>query len=53
MTTVYFIRHAEPDYTNHSDAERPLSYPLLRSNLWICRISADSASNAMDCEIYI
>ncbi len=25
MTTVYFIRHAEPDYTNHNDRERPLT----------------------------
>ncbi|MGC6177625.1 histidine phosphatase family protein [Lacrimispora sp. 38-1] len=25
MTTIYFIRHAEPDYTNHSDAERQLT----------------------------
>ncbi len=25
MTTVYFIRHAEPDFTIHNDMERPLS----------------------------
>lgn len=25
MTTIYFIRHAEPDYTNHNDRERPLT----------------------------
>jgi len=25
MTTVYFVRHAEPDYTNHNDRERPLT----------------------------
>ena len=25
MTTIYFIRHAEPDYTNHNDMERPLT----------------------------
>lgn len=25
MTTVYFIRHAEPDYSNHNDRERPLT----------------------------
>lgn len=25
MTTVYFVRHAEPDYTNHNDIERPLT----------------------------
>lgn len=25
MTTVYFIRHAEPDFTNHNDMERPLT----------------------------
>lgn len=25
MTTIYFIRHAEPDYKNHNDRERPLT----------------------------
>ena len=25
MTTVYFIRHAEPDYNNHDDMSRELS----------------------------
>ena len=25
MTTVYFVRHAEPDYKNHNDMERPLT----------------------------
>ena len=25
MTTLYFVRHAEPDYTNHNDMERMLT----------------------------
>ena len=25
MTKVYFIRHAEPDYSNHDDLLRPLT----------------------------
>jgi 2,3-bisphosphoglycerate-dependent phosphoglycerate mutase len=25
MTTVYFVRHAEPDYKDHNDMERPLT----------------------------
>lgn len=25
MTTVYFVRHAEPDYNNHDDASRELT----------------------------
>lgn len=25
MTTVYFVRHAQPDYSNHDDALRPLT----------------------------
>lgn len=25
MTSIYFVRHAEPDYTNHNDMERPLT----------------------------
>lgn len=30
MTTVYFIRHAEPDYNNHDDHHRPLTARGLR-----------------------
>lgn len=26
MTIVYFVRHAEPDYANHNDMERPLTH---------------------------
>lgn len=25
LTTIYFIRHAEPDFSNHNDMERPLT----------------------------
>lgn len=25
MTTVYFVRHAEPDYSNHDDISRELT----------------------------
>lgn len=25
MTTIYFVRHAEPDYSNHDDLARPLT----------------------------
>lgn len=25
MTNVYFVRHAEPDYTNYDDMERALT----------------------------
>jgi 2,3-bisphosphoglycerate-dependent phosphoglycerate mutase len=25
MTIIYFVRHAEPDYSNHNDLERPLT----------------------------
>jgi 2,3-bisphosphoglycerate-dependent phosphoglycerate mutase len=25
MTTIYFVRHAEPDYNNHDDLTRPLT----------------------------
>ena len=25
MTTVYFVRHAEPNYDNHDDMSRELS----------------------------
>lgn len=33
MTTIYFIRHAEPDYSNHSDV--PLLMP------WIVKFTFD------------
>ncbi len=25
MTTIYFVRHAEPNYENHNDRERELT----------------------------
>jgi 2,3-bisphosphoglycerate-dependent phosphoglycerate mutase len=25
MTTIYFVRHAEPDYSNHDDENCPLT----------------------------
>lgn len=25
MTSIYFVRHAEPDYSNHDDLTRELS----------------------------
>lgn len=30
MTTIYFVRHAEPNYTNHDDILRELSEKGLR-----------------------
>lgn len=31
MTTIYLIRHAEPDYTIHDDMERPLTVAGMKS----------------------
>ena len=32
MTTVYFVRHAEPNYDNHDDVSRELSPKGLQSS---------------------
>lgn len=37
-TTVYFVRHAEPNYNNHDDMTRELSAKGIRNEgLWIQR----------------
>ena len=41
MTTIYFIRHAEPDYTNHSDAERPLTQKGLEDSKLVTTYLSD------------
>ena len=33
MTELYFVRHAEPDYSNHDDMSRPLTEKGLRDRL--------------------
>jgi 2,3-bisphosphoglycerate-dependent phosphoglycerate mutase len=35
MTTIYLIRHAQPDFTVHNDMERPLTDEGRRSCQWV------------------
>lgn len=57
MTTIYFVRHAEPNYQNHEDAARELSEKGLRDrqlvtiffrNIHIDEILSSPYKRAMD-----
>lgn len=41
MTTVYFIRHAEPDYSNHDDFLRPLTDKGLKDRIKVTNYLLD------------
>lgn len=41
MTTVYFVRHAEPNYQNHDDASRELSAKGMKDRKLVTRFFAD------------
>lgn len=41
MTTVYFVRHAEPNYQNHDDASRELSAKGMKDRRLVTRFFAD------------
>lgn len=41
MTTVYFIRHAEPNYDNHDDPSRELSDKGLRDRKLVTKFLSD------------
>ena len=41
MTNIYFIRHCEPDYTNHDDKIRPLTKKGLQDSLLVTKFLAD------------
>ncbi len=45
MTTVYLIRHAEPDFTNHNDMERPLSDKGRESCKYVVKYLRDKEIN--------
>lgn len=47
MTTVYFIRHAEPNYSNHDDLTRELSPKGLRDRKLVSAFLADKAVDAV------
>ena len=41
MTTVYFIRHAEPNYNNHDDMSRELSAKGIKDRQLVTKFLAD------------
>lgn len=47
MTTVYFIRHAEPNYDNHNDALRELSAKGLADRKLVTRFLAGQRIDAV------
>jgi 2,3-bisphosphoglycerate-dependent phosphoglycerate mutase len=44
MTTLYFVRHAEPNYNNHDDLTRELTENGLRDRHKAARWLADKTS---------
>lgn len=43
MTTVYFVRHAEPNYENHDDMSRELSAKGLEDRKLVTKFLYDKA----------
>lgn len=41
MTTVYFVRHAEPNYDNHDDSSRELSNKGLKGRKLVTKFLLD------------
>lgn len=41
MTTVYFVRHAEPNYNNHNDMSRELSAKGMKDREHVTKFMAD------------
>ena len=47
MTTVYFVRHAEPNYENHDDMTRVLSEKGLRDRRLVTAFLMDKDIDAV------
>ena len=47
MTTVYFVRHAEPDYSNHDDMSRELTEKGLADSKLVTRFLADKNADVV------
>lgn len=47
MTVIYFVRHAEPDYSNHNDMERPLTAKGLADRRLVTDFLADKSISAV------
>lgn len=53
MTTIYFIRHAKPDFTIHEDAKRPLCKEGLEASEAIARFLKDETIHAIYSSPYL
>ena len=53
MTTVYFIRHAEPNYQNHNDLQRELTEKGLRDRELVTKYLSDKAIDAVLSSPYV
>lgn len=47
MTTIYFVRHAQPDYSNHDDESRGLTQKGLADRALVADFLADKGINAV------
>lgn len=47
MTTLYFVRHAQPNYANHDDLTRELSPKGLQDRHLVCDLLADVPVDAV------
>ena len=47
MTTIYFVRHAEPNYRNHDDASRELSPRGLEDRILVTDFLMDKDVSAV------
>ena len=53
MTTVYFVRHAEPNYYNHDDVSRELSPKGLQSSKYLVNSFATIQIDAFCSSLYL
>ena len=53
MTTVYFVRHAEPNYDNHDDVSRELSPKGLQSSKYLVNSFATIQIDAFCSSLYL
>lgn len=47
MTTIYFVRHAQPNYSNHNDSERELTEKGLQDRTLVTRFLQDKNIDAV------
>lgn len=53
MTTLYFVRHAEPDYTNHNDMERTLTQKRKEDRKLVTEYLADKNIDVVASSPYV